>query len=252
MSTAFEIQQELLMLSKQTVIVTGASGGIGSAVVQAFMDRGYNVVATSRSVSKAGWAPSTSLALVDGDISQQATAQKVAQTAIAKFGSIDHVVNSAGIYAVKSFTDYTVDELRRFVSINLEGFIFVTQFAVTQMLSQNRGGSVTSITAAMVENPIAGIPASIPMMTKGGLESVTLSLASEYAKNHIRFNAVAPSAVDTPLQQSKSKDYLMTLSPMGTLTEPKDIAEAVVYLTEAQHVTGEVLHVDGGAHAGRW
>jgi NAD(P)-dependent dehydrogenase (short-subunit alcohol dehydrogenase family) len=240
------------MPNKKTVIVTGASQGIGAAIVQAFLDRGYNVVATSRSVSKAGFAPSPNLALVDGDIAQTATAEKVAQTAVNKFGSIDHVVSNAGIFSSKPFTDYTADEFRRFVSTNLEGFIFITQRAVKQMLSQGTGGSVTSITTSMVENPISGVPASIPMITKGGLNAITRSLASEYAKNNIRFNAVAPGQVDTPLHKNSPKDFLKTLSPMGTISDAKDIAEAVVYLTEARHVTGEVLHVDGGAHAGRW
>jgi NAD(P)-dependent dehydrogenase (short-subunit alcohol dehydrogenase family) len=240
------------MASKKTVIVTGASQGIGEAVVQAFLDRGYNVVATSRGVSTAGFAPSSNLVLVDGDIGQAATAEKVAQAAIGKFGSIDHVVNNAGIFLVKPFTDYTVDEFDSLVSTNLKGFIFLTQLAVKQILSQGTGGSVTSITASLVENPIAGLPASFPMITKGGLNAITVSLASEYAKNNIRFNAVAPGIVDTPLHKNNPKDFLKTLSPMGTISDPKDIAEAVIYLTEARHVTGEVLHVDGGQHAGRW
>jgi NAD(P)-dependent dehydrogenase (short-subunit alcohol dehydrogenase family) len=240
------------MAGKKTVIVTGASQGIGAAIVQAFLDRGYNVVATARNASKAGFAPSPGLALVDGDIGQAATAEKVAQTATAKFGSIDHVVNNAGIFSAKPFTDYTADEFRGFVSTNLEGFIFLTQLAVKQMLSQGTGGSVTSITTSLVTNPIAGLPASIPMITKGGLEAITLSLASEYAKNQIRFNAVAPGQVDTPLHKDSPREFLKTLSPMGTISDPKDIADAVVYLAEARHVTGEVLHVDGGAHTGRW
>src|SRR5277367_3323567 len=240
------------MASKKTVIVTGASQGIGAAVVQAFLDRGYNVVATSRTVSKAGFSPSPNLALVDGDIGQTVTAEKVAQTAIGKFGSIDHVVNNAGIFLVKPFTEYTADDFHRLVSTNLEGFIFITQLAVKQILLQGTGGSVTTITAALLKNPIAGIPASIPMMTKGGLDAITLSLASEYAKNNIRFNAVAPGVVDTPLHNKSPKDFMKSLSPMGTVSDSKDIAEAVVYLAEARHVTGEVLHVDGGAHAGKW
>ncbi len=240
------------MTSKKTVIVTGASQGIGAAVVQAFLDRGYNVVATSLSFSKAAFAPSSTLALVDGDIGQAATAEKVAQAAIAQFGSIDHVVNNAGIFSVKPFTDYTIDEFRRFVSVNLEGFIFITQLAVRQMLSQGAGGSVTTITAALADNPIAGMPASIPMITKGGLNAITLSLASEYAKNKIRFNAVAPGVVDTPLHKDAPKESLKNRTPMGTISDPKDIAQAVVYLTEAGHVTGEVLHVDDGAHVGKW
>jgi NAD(P)-dependent dehydrogenase (short-subunit alcohol dehydrogenase family) len=240
------------MASKTTVIVTGASQGIGAAVVQAFLDRGYNVVATSRNVSKASFAPSANLALVDGDIGQAETAKRVAQTAISKFGSIDHVVNNAGIFSVKPFTDYTADDFRGLVSTNLEGFIFITQLAVKQMLSQGTGGSVTSITASLAQNPIAGLPASIPMITKGGLDAITISLASEYAKNNIRFNAVAPGVVDTPLHKNNPKDFLKTLNPMGTISESKDIADAVVYLTEARHVTGEVLHVDGGAHVSKW
>jgi NAD(P)-dependent dehydrogenase (short-subunit alcohol dehydrogenase family) len=233
------------MASHKTV--TGASQGIGAAVVQAFLDRGSDVVATSRSMSKASFAPSPHLALVDGDIGQAATAEKVAQTAIGTFGSINHVVNDASIFAVKPFTDYTADEFRRFVSTNLEGFIFITQLAVRQMLSQGTGGSVTSITTSLVEHPIAGVPASIPMITKGGLEAITRSLAIEYAKNHIRFNAVAPGQVDTPLHQNTPKEFLKTLSPMGTISDATDIAGAVVYLTEARHVSEEVLHVDGGA-----
>lgn len=240
------------MAGKKTVIVTGASQGIGAAVVQAFLDRGYNVVATSRDMSKAGLAPSPNLALVDGDIGEEATAEKIAQTAIARFGSIDDVVNNAGIFSAKPFTDYTADEFRRFVSTNLDGFIFITQIAVRQMLSQGTGGSVTTITAALADNPVAGHPASIPMMTKGGLNAITINLASEYAKDHIRFNAVAPGTVDTPLHKGSSKDSMKDRSPMGTIAEASDIAEAVVYLTEACHVTGEVLYVDDGAHVGRW
>ena len=240
------------MANKKTVIVTGASQGIGAAVVRAFLDRGYNVVATSRTVSKAGFAPSPSLALVDGDIGQTATAERVTQTAISKFGSIDHVVNSAGIFAAKPFTDYTADDFDALVSTNLKGFIFITQLAVKQILTQGAGGSVTTITASLLENPIVGVPASVAMMTKGGLDAITRSLAIEYAKSNIRFNAVAPGVVDTPLHKQTPKDVMKTLSPMGTISDANDIAEAVIYVTEARQVTGEVLHVDGGAHVGRW
>jgi NAD(P)-dependent dehydrogenase (short-subunit alcohol dehydrogenase family) len=138
------------------------------------------------------------------------------------------------------------------VSTNLRGFIFITQLAVKQMLLQGMGGSVTTITSALADNPMAGTLASIPMMTKGGLNAITLSLACEYAKNHIRFNAVAPGDVDTPLQKGATKEALRARNPMAAVSEPKDIAEAVIYLTEASHITGEVLHVDDGAHVGRW
>jgi NAD(P)-dependent dehydrogenase (short-subunit alcohol dehydrogenase family) len=240
------------LADKQTIIVTGASQGIGAAIVQLFLDHDYQVVATSRNVTKTRFGPSHDLALVDGDIGKEATAEKVTKTALAKFGSIDHVVNNAGIFSVKPFTEYTADEFRGFVSTNLEGFIFITQLAVKHMLAQGRGGSVTTITTSLVENPIAGLTASIPMITKGGLEAATRSLASEYAGKNIRFNAVAPRVVDTPLHAKTPRDFMKTLSPMGIISDAVDIANAVLYLTEARHITGEVLHVDGGAHAGRW
>jgi NAD(P)-dependent dehydrogenase (short-subunit alcohol dehydrogenase family) len=240
------------MQKKQTVLVTGASRGIGAAIVQNFLSRGYQVVATSRNATKAGFTPSPNLAVVDGDIGLASTAKSVTQAAIANFGSIDHVINNAGIFSAKPFTEYTIEEFRSFVSTNLEGFIFITQLAVKQMLTQGTGGSVTTITASLADHPIAGVTASIPMITKGGLEAITRSLASEYAKANIRFNAVAPGVVDTPLHSNTPKDFMRTLSPMGTIIDAEDIAEAVLYLTEAHHVTGEVLHVDGGAHSGRW
>ncbi|WP_263352462.1 SDR family NAD(P)-dependent oxidoreductase [Acidicapsa acidisoli] len=238
---------------QKTVIVTGASQGIGSGVAQAFLDRGYNVVATSRNITKSGaFSGSERLALVDGNIGESAVAAKVVETAVSKFGSIDALVNNAGIFFTKAFTDYTAEDLEALSSTNLEGFLYVTQGTVKQMLAQNSGGSVVSITTSLVVNPIAGITASVPMITKGGLEAVTRSLASEYAKEHIRFNTVAPGIVDTPLHKNNPKDFLKTLSPMGTISDVSDIVDAVVYLTEARHVTGEVLHVDGGSHSGKW
>jgi len=240
------------MTNRKTVLVTGASQGIGAAITHALLNRGYNIVATARTMSTAGFVPSPQLALVDGDIGNAATAGEVTQTAMTNFGSIDHVVNCAGIFWAKPFTEYTAEEFHQFVSTNLDGFVFITQLAVRQMLAQGTGGSVTTITAALADNPIAGHPASIPMMTKGGLDAITLSLASEYAKNQIRFNAVAPGVVDTPLHKGAAKEHLETRSTMGTISDPKDIAQAVVYLMEAIHVTGEVLHVDDGAHVGRW
>ncbi len=240
------------MAGKDTVIVTGAGRGIGAAVVKAFLDRGYNVVANSLTFSTSELRPAPSLILVDGDIGKPETAATAVETAVSRFGRVNHVVNSAGIYATKAFTDYTIDDFRRFASTNLEGFILITQRAVKQMLEQGTGGSVTTISAALADHPIAGVPASIPMITKGGLNAITLSLASEYAKQKIRFNAVAPGVVDTDLHNDIPQDFMKTRSPMGTISEAKDIAESVLYLTEASFVTGEVLHVDGGAHAGRW
>jgi NAD(P)-dependent dehydrogenase (short-subunit alcohol dehydrogenase family) len=136
--------------------------------------------------------------------------------------------------------------------VNLKGLLYVTQGSVKQMLAQKKGGSVVSITPSLVVNPIAGMTASVSMITKGGLEAVTRSLATEYAKEHIRFNGVAPGIVDTPMHVNNPKDFLKTLSPMGTISSVSDIVDAVVYLTEARNITGEVLHVDGGSHQGRW
>ncbi len=241
------------MVNKKTIIVTGASQGIGAGVVQAFLGQGYNVVANSRNITNSDvFRPSENLALVDGNIGESAVAAKIVETAITKFGSIDALVNNAGIFFVKPFTEYTTEDFEALSDVNLKGFLYVTQESVRQMLKQNMGGSVVSITTSMVVNPIAGILASVPMITKGGLEAVTRSLASEYAKEHIRFNAVAPGVVDTPMHAKNPKDFLKTLSPMGTISSVSDIVDAVVYLTEARNVTGEVLHVDGGAHQGRW
>ena len=238
---------------RKTVIVTGSSQGIGAAIVQAFLTRGYNVVGTARNATKSEeLSPSDHLALIDGDIGQFNTAQKVAELAMNKFGSIDAVVSNAGIFVVKPFTDYTADDFRALVTTNLLGFIHITQLAVKQMQAQKTGGSIVSITAALADNPIAGIPASVAMITKGGLESVTRHLAMEYAKQHIRFNAVAPGVVDSPLHANDPKEELQKQNPMGSISTVEDIAGAVVYLTEASQITGEVLHVDGGAHVGKW
>jgi len=208
---------------------------------------------TARNATKSKeLSPSDRLGLVDGDIGQFNTAQKVAELAINKFGSIDAVVSNAGIFVVKPFTDYTTDDFHALISTNLTGFIHITQLAVKQMQTQKTGGSVVAITAALADNPIAGVTASLSMITKGGLETITRHLAMEYAKQHIRFNAVAPGPVDTPLHANDSKESLTAQSPMATISTVEDIASAVVYLTEAHQITGEVLHVDGGAHLGKW
>jgi NAD(P)-dependent dehydrogenase (short-subunit alcohol dehydrogenase family) len=238
---------------EKTVIVTGASQGIGAGVVKAFVDRGYNVVANSRSITKSGaFAESEQVALVDGNIGDSAVAAKVVKTAVDKFGSVDALVNNAGIFFAKAFTDYTAEDFKALSNTNLEGFLYVTQGAVKQMLAQKSSGSVVNITTSLVANPIAGVTASVPMITKGGLEAVSRSLASEYAKEHIRFNVVAPGIVDTPMHENDPKEFLKTLAPMGTISEISDIVDAVVYLTEAGQVTGEVVHVDGGSHSSKW
>jgi NAD(P)-dependent dehydrogenase (short-subunit alcohol dehydrogenase family) len=236
-----------------TVIVTGASQGIGAGTVQAFLARGYNVVGTARNATKSKQlSASDRLALLDGDIGRFETAEKVAALAVERFGSIDAVVANAGIFIVKPFTEYTADDFQALAATNLLGFIYVTQLAVKQMQAQQTGGSIVSITAAMADNPIAGIPASLAMITKGGLSAGVRSLALEFAKEHIRFNAVAPGIVDTPLQSDLGEEVVKRQSPMGTVSTVDDVASAVIYLTEACQVTGEVLHVDGGAHNGKW
>jgi NAD(P)-dependent dehydrogenase (short-subunit alcohol dehydrogenase family) len=161
-------------------------------------------------------------------------------------------VNNAGIFFAKPFTEYTAEDFRALSSTNLAGFVHTTQLAVKQMLSQKSGGSVVSITSSIVDNPISGLTASVPMITKGGIDAISRSLAMEYAPQGIRVNVVAPGVVDTPLHKNNPKDFLRTLSPLGQISDAKDIAEAVFYLTEASQITGEVLHVDGGAHLGRW
>jgi NAD(P)-dependent dehydrogenase (short-subunit alcohol dehydrogenase family) len=238
---------------QKTAIVTGASQGIGAAITTLFLERGYNVVGTSRHItSKNELKPSDRLALVDGDIGKAATAQHVIETALERFGSIDALVNNAGIFFMKPFIDYTTEDFQTLSSTNLNGFIYITQLAIKQMLSQKSAGSVVSITATIADHPLAALTASVPMITKGGINAISRSLAMEYAKQGIRVNAVAPGVVATPLLKGVPEDFLRTLSPLGTIAASKDIAEAVFYLTEASQVTGEVLHVDGGTHLGKW
>jgi NAD(P)-dependent dehydrogenase (short-subunit alcohol dehydrogenase family) len=239
--------------NEKTVIVTGASKGIGAGLVKAFLNRGYKVVANSRNISTSGaFEASDRLALVDGNIAEAATAARITEAATGKFGSIDALVNNAGIFFSKHFTEYTAEDLRSLISVNIDGFLFISQLAIKQMLAQKSGGSIVNITSTMVDHPIAGANATVPMITKGGLEAVTRSLAMEYIKQGIRVNAVAPGIVDTPMHENDPKEFLKTLQPMGKISEVKDIVDAIVYLTEAGQVTGEVLHVDGGAHVGKW
>ncbi len=238
------------MAKNKTAIVTGAQQGIGAGIVDGFLKSGYSVVATS--LRATGSLRSTSeLVTVDGDIRDSETAAKAVNAALSNFGSVDVLVNNAGIYITKPFTDFTAEDFNALVSVNLLGFLHITQLAVKQMLEQP-SGCVVTISAALADNPIAGVNGSVSMITKGGLNTVTRHLAIEYAKQNIRFNAVAPGVVDTPLHQENPKDHLYTLQPMGSIAEVSDVVDAVLYLARARQVTGEVLHVDGGAHVGRW
>jgi NAD(P)-dependent dehydrogenase (short-subunit alcohol dehydrogenase family) len=239
--------------TRKTAIVTGASQGIGAGIVKALVECGFNVVANSRKVTQSTEVTASDrVALVDGHIGEPATAARVVETALARFRSIDMLVNNAGIFFTKPFTDYTAEDFRSLVSTNLEGFLYVTQLAIKQMLAQKTGGSIVTITAALARNPIRGVPAAVPMITKGGLETVTQHLAMEYAKDGIRVNAVAPGVVFTPMHRDTPKDVMEGLSPMGRPSTVQDITEAVLFLTDAATVTGQILYIDGGAHFGRW
>ena len=238
------------MPDHKTAIITGASRGIGAGLVGAFLKQGYNVVATALDVSQQLTA-STALVLIDGDLGNPEIAAKVVEAAIKNFGTIDVLVSNAGIFFTKPFTEFSTADFNALFSTNLLGFLYIAQLTVKQMLKQ-KSGSVVSITAALADQPILGVNGSVPMMTKGGLNSIIRSLAIEYAKQGIRFNAVAPGVVNTPMHKDDSKEFLKQLQPMGGIADIQDIVDAVLYLAHAGQVTGEVLHVDGGVHAGRW
>lgn len=238
---------------RKTAIVTGASQGIGAGIVNRLVESGFNVVANARKMTEsAEVVASDDVALVDGNIGEATTAARIVETALARFRSIDLLVNNAGLYLAKPFTDYTSDDFESLIATNVAGFLYVTQLAIKQMVAQKTGGSVVTITAALARNPIRGVTAAVAMLTKGGLETITQHLAMEYAKDGIRVNAVAPGVVYTPLHRDTRKDVMESLSPMGRPSTVSDIANAVMYLQGAATVTGDVLYVDGGAHFGRW
>lgn len=238
--------------AKKTAIITGASQGIGAGLVEAFLRRGYNVVANSRNIIRANPFPASSdLALVDGDIGDPRTAAKIAETAISRFSRIDSLINNAGIFIPKPFTEYTTDEFNALVSTTLAGFLYVTQLSVKQMLKQ-KSGSIVNISTSLVEQPIAGVSAAVQVMVKGGLDAVTGALAIEYASDGIRVNTVGAGIIKTPMHKPETHDALKGLNPVGRLGEIQEIVDAVLYLTDAAFTTGEILHVDGGSHAGKW
>ncbi|MGB8987636.1 MAG: SDR family oxidoreductase [Candidatus Sulfotelmatobacter sp.] len=236
------------MSVKRTAIITGASGGIGAGLVEGFLREGYNVVATSRHANRE-LTTSGNLVALDGDIGKQQTAADAVEAAINNFGTVDVLVNNAGIFLTKPFTEFTTEDFDALVSVNLLGFFYITQLTVKEMLKQ-KSGCVVSITAALADRPIAGENGSISMITKGGLNSATQNLAIEYAKDGIRFNAVAPGVVDTQMHRNDAKDS--TPQPAMKKATVKDVVDAVLYLAQAGHVSGEILHVDGAAPARRW
>jgi NAD(P)-dependent dehydrogenase (short-subunit alcohol dehydrogenase family) len=239
------------MHTSQTVIITGASSGIGLALTNSFVARGACVVANSRHVSTAGTlTPSSTLTLVDGDIAQPEVAAQVVEAAD-RFGSLDLLINNAGIFIPKPFVDYTAEDMAALVSTNLTGFFHITQHAVRRMQAR-KAGHVVTVTASLADQPTASVPASIPILTKAGLNAITKALAIEYAPHGIRFNTVAPGIIDTPMHKAEAHVFLKGLHPIARLGTTDEIVEAVTYLDRADFVSGEVLHVDGGAHAGRW
>lgn len=238
--------------NNQTAIITGASSGIGLALTKGFRAAGFNVVANSRRVSEAGTLrPADDLLLVDGDIGEPGTAQRIIDQAEHRFGRVHVLINNAGIFVPKPFVDYTREEFDRVMATNVSGFFYMSQAAARHML-QHGSGQILNISTSLVEQPIAGVHCALTSLTKGGLNAVTKGLAMEYAKAGIRVNAIAPGIVDTPMHRADAHESLKQLHPIPRLGTVEEIVDAALFLTRAPFITGEVLHVDGGAHAGRW
>jgi NAD(P)-dependent dehydrogenase (short-subunit alcohol dehydrogenase family) len=236
----------------KTAIVTGSSQGIGAALVTAFLDRHYNVVANSRHITKANPFPaSPALALVDGDIGDPKTASKIADTALSRFGRIDVLINNAGIYISKPFPDYTTEDFNALISTTVAGFLYISQLSVKQMLKQ-KSGSILNISTSMVDQPMAGAPAAVQVMAKSSLHAVTRALAIEYAKDGIRVNTLALGVIKTPMHKPETYEALKGLNPFGRIGEIQEVVDAALFLIDATFTTGEILHVDGGVHAGKW
>lgn len=237
---------------KSVAIVTGASQGVGAALVEAFLKQGYCVVANSRNITKANpFAATTNLALVEGDIGDTSTAARIVETALSRFGRIDVLINNAGIFITKPFIEYTTEDFNALVSTTLAGFLYVSQLSVKRMLQQ-RCGSIINISTTFVNHPVTGVPVTVQVMVKGGLDAVTRALAMEYAKDGIRVNTVALGLIKTPMHKAETYEFLKGLHPVGRMGEIKEVVDAVLFLTNATFTTGETLHVDGGAHAGKW
>jgi NAD(P)-dependent dehydrogenase (short-subunit alcohol dehydrogenase family) len=238
---------------RQTAIVTGASSGMGLAITQALVEHGYRVVANSRNISKSkDLKPSADLVLVDGDIGKKATAIKVAEAAVKNFGRIDLLVNNAGIYVPKPFTDYTPEDFEMMISTNIAGYFFITQQVVAQMRKQ-KSGHIIGISTTLVDQPLAGAPISLPIITKSTIPAFSRELAMEYVADGIRANTISPGIVNTPMHANDEHEYLKKLHPIPRLVEVSEIVDAVLYLQSAPMVNGENIRIDGGAHAGaKW
>jgi NAD(P)-dependent dehydrogenase (short-subunit alcohol dehydrogenase family) len=231
---------------QKVAIITGASQGIGAALVKAYRDRNYRVVATSRSIQPSS---DPQIATVAGDIGEPETADRIVAEALARFGRIDTLVNNAGIFMAKPFTAYTADDFAAKVSTNLAGFFHITQRAAAEMLKQ-RSGHIVSITTSLTDHALADVPSVLASLTPGGVNSATKSLAIEFADKGVRVNAVSPGVIKTPMHAPETHAFLAALHPVNRLGEIRDVVEAVLYLESAGFVTGEILHVDGGQSAG--
>ena len=230
----------------RVAVITGASQGIGAGLVAAYRKLGFSVVATSRSITP---SKDEHVLAIAGDIRDRATAHKVVAAAKHRFGRVDTLVNNAGVFIAKPFTEYTQDDFDVVTATNVTGMFHLTQLVLAELVAQ-RSGHIVNITAALVDQPLAAVPAGLAAVTKGGLNALTKSLAIEVAKKGVRVNAVAPGAVKTPMHAPATHDVLARIHPVGRMGEVQDIVDAVLYLESASFVTGEILHVDGGAAAG--
>ena len=237
----------------QTAIVTGASSGIGLGVTRALLERGYRVVGNSRTISKSNeLKASQNLILVDGDISKKETAIKVADAAIKHFNRIDLLFNSAGIYIAKPFTEYTPEDFETMIRTNVAGYFFITQQAVAQMRKQ-KSGHIVSISTFLVDQPLAGAPIALPVITKSTIPAFSRALAMEYVADGIRANTISPGVVDTPMHANDDHDALKKSHPIPRLVQISEIVDALLFLQSATMVNGENIRIDGGAHAGaKW
>jgi NAD(P)-dependent dehydrogenase (short-subunit alcohol dehydrogenase family) len=231
---------------QKVAIITGASQGIGEALVRAYRDRNFRVVANARSIKPSS---DPDILVVAGDIADPKTAHRIASQALERFGRIDTLVNNAGIFIAKPFTDYTDEDYANMLSINLNGFFHITRRAAKEMLKQG-SGHIVQITTSLVDHANSSVPSVLASLTKGGLNAATKSLAIEYASKGVRVNAVAPGVIKTPMHSSETHEFLAKLHPVGRMGEVQDIVDAVLYLEGASFVTGEILHVDGGQSAG--
>jgi NAD(P)-dependent dehydrogenase (short-subunit alcohol dehydrogenase family) len=231
---------------KKVVVITGASQGIGAALVSAYLDRNYRVVATSRSIQPSN---NPDVLTIAGDIGDPETGPRVIAAAIETFGRVDTLVNNAGIFLAGPFTDYSAQQYADVVSTNINGFYYITQAAIAAMEKLGRG-HIVSITTSLVDHALSQVPSVLAALSKGGINAASKSLAIEYATRGIRVNAVSPGVIKTPMHAPETHDFLSALHPVGRMGEISDIVEAVLYLESAGFVTGEILHVDGGQSAG--